>query len=223
MLRVVVLFLLLANGFYWLWSGGTLRGFGFGPATQREPQRVTQQLKPDAVQLLSTTEIMQVEAQVKADAVPKQCLQAGPLEVAQVESLRTLLEAEWPAGSWQLDTVVVAARWMVYMGKFAGEEALAKKRGELAAMKLKPTNVENPALQLGLSLGSFDSEELANANLARLAALGIRTARVVLERAAAQTTVLRLPAVSEAMLPMVEKLTPELGSKSLAACPQTVP
>lgn len=92
------------------------------------------------------------------------------------------------------------------MGKFASEEALAKKRGELAAMNLKVHNVENPALQIGLSLGAFhDAEAQANLELARLGARGIRTARVVLERAAEQITLLRLPAVSEAMQPEVEK------------------
>ena len=219
MLRVVLVFLVLANGFYWLWSEGSLRGFGYGPALQREPQRVAQQIQPEAVQLLSSTDLKRVEAQVKADLAPRQCLQAGPLDVDQVVALRSLLEADWPAGSWQLDTVAVPARWMVYMGKFASEEALAKKRGELAAMNLKVHNVENPALQIGLSLGAFDAEAQANLELARLGARGIRTARVVLERAAEQITLLRLPAVSEAMQPEVEKLTPSLASRSLAPCP----
>ena len=113
MLRVVLVFLLLANGFYWLWSEGSLRGFGYGPALQREPQRVAQQIQPEAVQLLSSTDLKRVEAQVKADMAPRQCLQAGPLDVDQVVALRSLLEADWPAGSWQLDTVAVPARWMV--------------------------------------------------------------------------------------------------------------
>ena len=78
MLRVVLVFLLLANGFYWLWSEGSLRGFGYGPALQREPQRVAQQIQPEAVQLLSSTDLKRVEAQVKADMAPRQCLQAGP-------------------------------------------------------------------------------------------------------------------------------------------------
>ncbi len=223
MLRLIVLLLLLANGFYWLWSEGSLRGFGYGPAPQREPQRLAQQIEPEAVRVLSSTDIARVEAEVRADMAPKQCLEVGPLSADQAAALRGLLEAEWPAGSWQFDTAAVTARWMVYMGKFASEEALAKKRGELAAMNFKVLTVESPALQLGLSLGVYESEAQANVELIRLGARGIRTARVVQERVADQTTVLRLPAVSEAMLPLVEKLTPELGSKSLAACPQNAP
>lgn len=219
MLRLLVVFLLLANGFYWLWSEGGLRGFGYGPALQREPQRVAQQIQPEAIQVLSPADMKRVEAQVKADLAPKQCLQAGPLEAEQVAALHSLLEADWPAGAWQFDTVAVPARWMVYMGKFASEEALAKKRGELAVMNLKVQGVENPALQPGLSLGAFETEAQATVELARLGARGIRTARVVLERAAEQITLLRLPAVSEAMQPQVEKLTPLLASKSLAPCP----
>lgn len=219
MLRLFVLLLLLANSVYWIWSEGGLRGFGYGPAQQREPQRMAQQIHPDALQILTAADLQRVEAQVKADLAPRQCLQAGPLDAGQVESLRTLLEAQWAADTWQLNTVAVPARWMVYMGKFAGEEALAKKRGELAAMNLKVHSVETPALQLGLSLGLFESEVLANAELARLAARGIRTARVIAERADEQITLLRLPAVSEAMRPLVDTLTPVLAGKPLVVCP----
>ena len=99
------------------------------------------------------------------------------------------------------------------------DEPVATERAGEAVSAL----AERPALQLGLSLGVYESEAQANVELIRLGARGIRTARVVQERVADQTTVLRLPAVSEAMLPLVEKLTPELGSKSLAACPQNAP
>ena len=55
MLRLFVVLLLLANGFYWLWSEGSLRGFGYGPAPQREPQRLAQQIEPEAVRVLSSS------------------------------------------------------------------------------------------------------------------------------------------------------------------------
>lgn len=219
MLRLSFVLLLLANGLYWLWGEGALRGFGYGPAVQREPQRVTQQILPEAVQVLSSTDIKRVEAQVQADLAPKECLQAGPLEADQVVVLRSLLEADWPAGAWQLNTVAAPEHWIVYMGKFASEEALAKKRGELAMMNLNVHTVETPALQLGLSLGAFETEAKANLQLAHLGTRGIRTARVILEHPADPVTLLRLPAVSAAMKPLVEKLTPALGPNPLAPCP----
>ena len=66
---------------------------------------MAQQIHPDALQMLTAADLQRVEAQVKADLAPRQCLQAGPLDAGQVESLRTLLEAQWAADTWQLNTV----------------------------------------------------------------------------------------------------------------------
>ena len=72
MLRLIVLLLLLANGLYFAWSHRYLQMYGFAPQTSSEPQRVQQQIKPDAVQLLTAAELKKVEAQMLADAGPKE-------------------------------------------------------------------------------------------------------------------------------------------------------
>ena len=57
MLRLFVLLLLLANGLYFAWSEGWLRELGVGPALQTEPQRMGQQIKPEALRILSPEEV----------------------------------------------------------------------------------------------------------------------------------------------------------------------
>ncbi len=52
LLRPLVLLLLLANLALFAWSQGYLRMLGFGPAQQAEPQRLTQQLRPQALRVL---------------------------------------------------------------------------------------------------------------------------------------------------------------------------
>lgn len=52
MLRIAVLVLVLLNGAYFAWSQGWLLSLGYGPTQQREPQRLGQQIKPEALQLL---------------------------------------------------------------------------------------------------------------------------------------------------------------------------
>lgn len=218
MLRLFVLLLLLVNGFYLAWGEGWLRSFGYGPTQQREPQRVAQQILPGAIHRLSVSEMKQVDAQVQADLAPKECLQAGPFDDAQVATLRAVLERDWSAQSWQFDSVTLPAHWIVYMGKFANDEALAKKRGELAAINITPHGVTNPALQLGISLGGFDTEAAANVELARLSGRGLRTAKVVQDRAETTGNMLRLPAVTPAMKPQLADLKASLGDKPLSAC-----
>jgi hypothetical protein len=44
--------LLLLNLWFWAWSGGYLQRFGWGPTDPREPQRLENQVHPEALQLL---------------------------------------------------------------------------------------------------------------------------------------------------------------------------
>jgi len=51
--RILLLALILANGLYFAWSQGALAVFGLLPAsyTEREPQRLSQQVRPGALQI----------------------------------------------------------------------------------------------------------------------------------------------------------------------------
>lgn len=217
MLRLLALALLLANGVFFAWSGGWLQPYGWGPAQQSEPQRLAQQVKPEALQLLSAQEFQRIEAQIKADLEPKECLQAGPFDAAQADVLRTALEAQLPADTWKLSSTTVVERWVLYMGKFASAAALAKKRAELAALKISTESLGNPALEPGLSLGGFDTKAEAEAALAKMA-VRVKSVRVVQERAASTVFALQLPAVTAALKPQVDALQPALAGQSLVAC-----
>lgn len=218
MLRLLLLTLVLANGVYFAWTSGLLRAYGFAPAQQSEPQRMAQQIRPEALRVLSAGEVKGVEAQVQTDLAPKECLQAGPFDEVAAGALRAALEAGWPPGSWQLDAVSQPARWIVYMGKYPNAEALVKKRAELANMNLKLEALTNPALEIGISLGGFDTQIAANAELVRLNQRGIRTARVVLEHEAAQVSQLKLPAVTEPLKTRLESLRPAMAGKAFRKC-----
>jgi hypothetical protein len=53
-LPVLALVLVMANVLFWAWSQGGLRVFGWAPSDPREPQRVEEQLRPDALRLLES-------------------------------------------------------------------------------------------------------------------------------------------------------------------------
>lgn len=219
MLRFFVLALALLNGVYFAWSQGFLRSYGFAPAQQTEPQRLTQQIKPESLQILTVPALRLAQAP-PAPPKPTTCWQAGVFDEAQGALLReALVAAELPAGAWSLDPVVAPGRWMIYMGKFANAEALAKKSAELAALKLKFEPLNDPALRPGLSLGGFDTEAAANATLATLVQRGVRTARVLPERAEVRGMQLRVLAADEALRRKLEDLKPVLADKALIPCP----
>lgn len=228
MLRLAVVLLLLANAGYYTWAHGLLRDWGLGPTSQTEPQRLQQQIEPHKLRLLpsesqntdprpSSTAPADTAVGSAASAGAVACLQAGTFDERQAEALRQAA-AQLPAGSWRLEPVPVAGRWMVYMGRFADEDALAKKRAELRALKI-PYDRPAAALEPGLSLGRYSTAEGALRALTQLGEQGIRKARVVQERGDTATYTLRLPAVGEAQRAQVEAaLHTALAGKTLRPC-----
>lgn len=248
MLRLLVVIFLLANAGYYAWSQHLLASWGLVPAQQAETQRLAQQIRPEALRIVQapdappaskpapalipeTPEPEPEPPPVAAPAISSTpplltstptpaasgvCLQAGPLEEAQAEAWRRAARA-LPAGSWSLERSTVAARWMVYMGRFADTTVLAQKRAEL---KARNVDFDKPgaALEPGLSLGRFSSEEAAQRALNNLANKGVRTARVVAERPETSTYMLRLPLVDAALRTQINPLQSALAGKPLRSC-----
>ncbi|MFY3385403.1 SPOR domain-containing protein [Paracidovorax sp. MALMAid1276] len=241
MLRLAVIVLLLANAGYFAWAQGHLRSWGYGPAEQAEPQRMHQQIKPETLQILrvnpsrtsssssaapapaappplapSSPPSTTTAADASAPGEQAECLQAGVFDERQAEAVRTAA-ASLPQGSWVLDPTPVAGRWMVYMGRFEDLETLDKKRAELRARNV-PFDRAGGTWEFGLSLGRFTSEEAARRELASLGNKGVRTARVIQERADAAGFTLRLPAVTDALRPQLDSLRAAMAGKALRSC-----
>jgi hypothetical protein len=272
MLRLLVLLLLLANAGYFAWSHGTLAPYGFAPTAQSEPQRLMQQLHPDALRILTPLEARQLEnptrsatrpvppapvpttapasaptapftpasaassaaaSTLTAVALPAlfasasspgqtvaatQCLEAGLFNDEQTTALRSQLQSTLPTGSWAFETSVEPARWMIYMGKYSGADALAKKRAELRQLNVSFQPLNNPALEPGLSLGNFGSQLDADTELARIAKRGVKTARVLQAQAELRGQKLKLAAVTPALHTQLDAIKPLLLGKILRAC-----
>lgn len=224
-----MLLLVLANSAYFAWSQGLLAPLGLAPGVQTEPQRLAAQIRPEAIRLLSADAARQLEKSGTAAASPNgnagapppvvaECLQAGLFNEQQTATLRASLENTLPAGSWQLESSVEPARWIVYMGKYSTEEALAKKRAELRQLGVPFRAVNSEALAPGLALASFTSQADAEKELARVATRGVRTARVALERAEARGQILKLPAADASLRKQLDGLAPQLDGKALRPC-----
>lgn len=242
MLRLAVIVLLLANAGYYAWAQGLLRPLGYAPQEQSEPQRMNQQIRPETLQILkvnpsktssaappgsTSTSPSQATAAndspaptttpaASAPADSAECLQVGVFDDRQAEALRTAA-AGLPAGSWTLEPTPIPGRWMVYMGRFDDIETLDRKRAELRARKVDHDRAGG-ALELGLSLGRFASKEAAERELTNLGTKGVRTARVIQERAEAPGFTLRLPAVNDALRAQLHVLRTAMAGKTLRAC-----
>lgn len=218
MLRLAVLLLILANAGYFAWSQGLLAPVGLAPAQQSEPQRLSQQIRPEALRILSSEEAGRLEASVTAGgAKPSECLQAGVFDDAQIATVKQSLQA-WPAGSWTVEPRVEPARWIVYMGKYADQEHVDRKKAELRQLGVSFEPLSGTALEPGLSLGGFATQATAAQQLETLAQRGVRTAKVVQERAELRGQLLRLPAVDDALRPRLDEIKTALAGRSLRPC-----
>lgn len=217
MARTLVWLLLLLNALYWSWAQGWLLPYGFAPAPQREPQRLAQQIRPEAITLLNPAEVnLKSLSDVPESSL---CLQTGLMDETQAAAVRPYLEASWPVDSWVFQTVTTPERWLVYMGKYANLAELDKKRAELAAIQLGTEPVTSAALSPGLSLGVYPSQAQANTALQALSRRGVRTARVVQEEAAVPSWRLRLPALNATLQARLPELRATLPSGALESCP----
>lgn len=285
MLRFTVLMLALANAGYYAWSHGLLPLGQSTSSAEAEPQRLAQQLHPDALRIVpkagsgtppapeeapststaaksapeaaappaaspapaaaaptavpiptpalaATTAAASAlaiaaaqpeskpEAKTPAKAEPSTiCLQAGAFNTAQADVLRKALGSSLPADSWSLSNATLPGRWMVYMGRFPDLNTLDRKRKELQARDVPYDRPRIAALEPGLSLGRYSTEEAAERALAQLGTKGVRSARVVPERAETPAFVLRLPAVApDARQRISSTLRPALAGKTLHPC-----
>lgn len=149
-----------------------------------------------------------------------ECLQAGPFDSAEASAWRRAASV-LPQGSWSLERRTTPGRWMVYLGRFADSDALAKKRTELRARSISYDRPGVASLEPGLSLGRFSTEEAAERALATLARKNgdvLRNARVVVERAETVSFQLRLPLVTPALRAQLSTLRPALAGNALSPC-----
>ena len=238
MLRLTALLLVLANLGYFAWSQGHLRALGWGPDEQREPERLERQMSPEKLKVERVAEAPRTAeppaapapaapepaAPAPSAAAPRPedttaCYQAPGFTPAQAQALRVVL-ATLPTlnGRWTLDEAVLPTRWLVYMGRFADNEVLARKKAELRQLRIEFRDAGVPALMPGLALGTYSSEAAAQQALAELAPKGVRTARVMREREEQRNYTLRLGAVTPAQRAEVEGLNTALAGRKLLPC-----
>lgn len=242
MLRTLVLLLALANVLTWAYTRGFLGFLDLAPASQREPERLAQQIGPERLRLLPGA-----ASETRPDAAPlpppqgndladdpaapaaapvttaspaTACWQVSGYSAAQTIVLNAAMQGVRDLdGRWTLTENLLPARWIVYLGPLPNAEALQRRRTELRQAGVDHRDVQIPALGPGLALGTFSNEEGARQALRQLARAGVNGTRVVQERPDARVFTLRLPAITDAERARVESLGAPLADRSLEPCP----
>jgi hypothetical protein len=232
MLRALAVLLVLANLLVLGWTQGWFdRLRSTRPDADREPERLQRQVNIDQVRVLpgpaasaalaAAQASAATEAAAAASAAAGICLEAGPIPAAQLPAAEKLLReaAGLHAGAW---TTVASERkgaFLIYMGKYADDEALERKIEEVKRLRIEPQVLKTaPELQPGLSLGRFDDKATAEAELSRLSQRGLRTARVVTLIPPAPLVTLRVPGATEGQRDKLSALKLPNNGPAFAAC-----
>ena len=204
-MRTVVVLLLLANlalaGYLWLDS-----------ASGGEGVRLKQQVRPDAIKLLTPQEVAAL-GPAKAAALADVCLEWGPF--GDADKTRALADVDGLAlgrllTQRRIDTSI---GYWVYLSPFATRSAADKRASELRSTGLKDVFVvDGGAQRFALSLGSFRTEDAANAHLADMTKQGIAGAKVGPRPQGSALTVLVIRDPREPVLTRLRELAPSYPS-----------
>lgn len=198
-----------------------LNAQGQSPATAAAPEpRASDVAEPQEAAATDSpsSDVAATPAAAAPAPEPASCWQVSGFSVAQTITVNAAMQKlGGVAKGWSLNESVLPARWIVYLGKFANNEALQRRRAELRQERIEHREVNVPALQPGLALGTYSSEEAARKALQQAQRDGVRDARVAQERQETRTFTLRLPAVTASERRQIEGLS-VLADKTLQPC-----
>jgi len=234
-MRGLLIALVVANLLVLAWSFDVLPGVS--RHREREPERLRQQVRPDAVQLITPTAasaaLQAAAAQRKsslagspgtaaasappgaADASATVCLEAGPFAAGEVAAAeRGLRELKWPSLEWTPQRSERGGSYIVYQGKYSDETAMARRRDDYRRQQIAAEEVRNsPDLQPGLQFGRYDTRAAADAAATQLTQQGVKGARVVTINMPVVVTLLRVERADGALAARLAQLNlPPAGS-----------
>jgi hypothetical protein len=231
MLRGLAVALLLANLLFFTWTQGWLDGLlGVRAHADREPERLARQFHPEIITIIAPGSAAAASEPASGPssgapgttasmAIAPVCLEAGPFATGASVSAIATLQATVPASRWVEVKTERPGAWIVYMGRFANREALAKKEDELRRTRVSFEPVSTPAeLEFGFSFGRFDQRAAAERSLEQLTQRGIRTARVVELQAPATLHTLRVEKAEPAIAAQLLALKADTLGRGFAPC-----
>jgi len=184
--------LLLANGVYFLGSQGHLTAMGWPAASSGEPERLTRQVRPDTLRLVSSEEAEKI-INPPPPPVQNECWVLGPFDEKTSVSVKKNLLALLTPEQFQMDAVTAVAstagsqasekspvvlHWLVYMGRYPDPEMVTKKKGELRARKVAFEPLTQGPFSPGLVLGRYATQAEAQKALDELPSRGVHTAKI---------------------------------------------
>jgi len=201
-MRLVFLVLLLIN----LLLLGWMQGYLGAGETGREPERLSRQIEPDALRIVTP----------RAGARKSACKR---LEGLSADEARSLSDAVQVHDGWESRTVPVAGppqHW-VAISELPNRATAEKKQAELRQLGVADSEIVEAAGSYSVSLGLFRDASRADSYLQGLSARGVRSARI-LTRPAPEMYAVELRAATEELATTLPGLHAALPRAALLDC-----
>ena len=175
-MRTFFLLLVLGNVAFFAWSRY------IAPAdASADPLPLERQIEPDRLKVIAPSELPPVSARpASASTVALKCLEWGSFTLADAPQAEKALEPLALGARLAQRRTEEAAGWWVFIAPQGSRPGALKKAGELKALAVDDYFIvqdEGP-YRWALSLGVFRTEEAAQARLAALRGLGVRSAQI---------------------------------------------
>jgi hypothetical protein len=210
-MRALFLLLLLANLAFYAWSR-----YG-APADAADPAPLSRQIEPDKLKVIAPHELPPVSATRK----PLACLEWGSFTVADASRAVQALEPLGLGARLAQRRTEELAAWWVFIPSQVNRQGALKKAAELKDLGIEDYFIvqEEGEHRWALSLGVFRSEEAAQARLAALRSLGVRTAQLGPRETLVPKIWLQVKSVDAPLQARLKEIARQIEGSELKDCP----
>ncbi len=194
-MRVLFFLLVLANLLFYGWHAGYI---GPGESSKDEGERLSQQISPEKIRILTPQEAKRLAESGKSRAAS--CVEWGTFPAQEAEKATEALAALNLGNRLVTRSVEETAGWWVFMASQGNKPNADKKVDELKRLGVADFFIvqDDGPNKFAISLGVFRTEDAARNYLASLSAKGVKTASVGQRDTKVQKTLFRLSGLDEA-------------------------
>jgi len=222
-MRIVVFLLVLANLLLVVWGRGYL-----GTPADSDARRVEQQLQADQVRVVArgeapgTSQRKEEGDRTGGRSTSETCQVWSELASDEADQIEKLLGEQFAAFRSSRRTVNESSGYWVYIPPLASKEDATRKTAELQQLGIQDYFIVQASgpNQLAISLGTYRTEEAANAGLEMLRGKGVKSARMGERKGKPPYAVLEIHGPEEqvdALRQAIVALQPKLGPKACKA------
>jgi SPOR domain len=220
--RAFFLALLFANLALYAW-------WRYGVPENAAPAPLSRQIAPDKLKVVAPADLPPVSAATKpppsppvpAPAGAAACLEWGSFTVADAPRAEQALESLGLGARVAQRRSEEQAGWWVFIPPQANRQSALRKAAELKELGVEDYFVvqEDGAYRWALSLGVFRTEEAAQARLAVVRGLGVRTARVGARETVVPKVWLQVKGVDAPLQLRLKEIARQVEGSELKDCP----